>query len=324
MPVRRHGRTWEARVQSAGKRLSRSFGNRQDAIEWERRTRTRIDDHRVGRTPAYGLEEALERWLIGEAATLKSYADLVKKVRTIYPYARGKALAEIVDVAEKMKQDAIDAHQAAATVNRKLAILRRIARLAHRQWNWLDEPLGDRIKLLSGERQRHVYLSVADVKKLARAAPTAKVRNAILLASLTGLRMGELLKLVRTDRRDGVLFLEDTKNGRPRIVPLPKEAERIKLPLGLTVDQLTWHWRATRKKAKMPHVRFHDLRHTYASWLVQKGVSLTVVRDLLGHSSLAVTDRYAHLAAKHLKKAVAGLPTVAGSAGMTRGEKKAA
>lgn len=75
MPVRRHGKTWEARVQFGGRRLSRSFANRRDAFEWERRTRGRLEDSRVGRTPGYSLEEALHRWLTGEAAVLRCGAE---------------------------------------------------------------------------------------------------------------------------------------------------------------------------------------------------------------------------------------------------------
>lgn len=323
MPVRRHRTTWEARVQTAGQRLSRTFKSRQDALEWERRVRSRLDDHRVGRAPSISLEEALERWLKGEAASLKSHADLVKKVRTIYPFALGRMLADIVDVAEALKADAIARRAAPATVNRKLAILRRVARLAHRQWQWLAEPLGDRITLLPGERQRHTYLTLADVRRVVQAAP-ARSRSAILLAALTGLRLGELLGLTAADKKGGSLVLEDTKSGRPRVVPLPKEMGKVTLPLPITEGELTWDWRQARKKAGMPKVRFHDLRHTYASWLVQQGTSLTVVRDLLGHSSLAVTSRYAHLAQEHLREAVNGLPRITGTAGTTRGRKKAA
>lgn len=166
--------------------------------------------------------------------------------------------------------------------------------------------MGDRITLLPGEKQRHVFLTPAEVKKLAGFA-VGPVKDAILLASLSGLRRGELLALQPEDRKNGSLVLRDTKNGRPRIVPLPAEASRIQLPIALSSNALEAGYRDARRRAGMPKVRFHDLRHTYASWLVQSGASLTVVRDLLGHSSLAVTSRYAHLAQEHLREAVDGM-----------------
>lgn len=248
----------------------------------------------------------------------------MKKVRVIYPFAKGRLLTDVVDVAEKMKSDAIRRKAAPATVNRKLAVLRRIARLAYRQWQWIEEPLGDRIRLLPGERQRHAYLTPADVHRIAQAAP-AHARDAIRLAALSGLRRGELLALRPENRKDGALVLADTKNGRPRIVPLPPEAAAIKLPLAISANQLDHAFRDARDKAGLSKIRFHDLRHTYASWLVQSGASLTVVRDLLGHSSLAVTSRYSHLGTEHLREAVRSLPKIrAGIAGTARGRKKAA
>ena len=320
MPVRRHGRTWEARVQSAGKRLSRTFASRPDALEWERHARRRIADHRVGRTPAYSLEEAIERWLTGEAASLRSHRHLLNIVAVVYPLIRGRALTDVVEVAEAIKAAGIDVKAAPATVNRKLAVLRRVARLAHRQWQWLDEPLGDRITLVPGERHRHTYLTTAQVQKLALAAPK-RIRDAILLAALTGLRRSEILRLKAADKRGGMLTLSETKSGRPRIVPLPPQAAHIKLPLEMGESELRVGFEAARAKAGMPHVRFHDLRHTYASWLVRKGAGLTVVRDLLGHASLSVTSRYAHLQEDQLRAAVKGLPRLAG---IRRGRKKAA
>lgn len=304
MPVRKHGTGWEARVQHAGRRLSRTFGTRPDAIEWERLNRNRIADHRVGRTPSYSIEEAIERWLTGEARALRSLDGLKNKVRAMLPHIEGRALADVAAAAEAVKSSGLDDELTPATINRRLAILRRVANLAHTQWNWLDEDLGRRVRLLPGERARHVYLTPPDVKRLALAARDRRVADAILLAATSGLRKGELLRLGPGDRRDGALHLPDSKNGRPRLVPLPAEARKIRLPLRLTVDELRKGFDRARARAKMPHVRFHDLRHTYASWLVQAGAPLAAVRDLLGHSSLAVTGRYVHLGTADLKRAV--------------------
>lgn len=319
MPVRPHAGKWEARVQFNGRRSSKTFAHRRDAIEWERRHRNRIADHRVGRTPEYSLEEAIERWLTGEAASLKSYGHLVNQLRTVYPFAKGRALSDVVAVAEELKADARVRKSSPATINRKLASLRRVARLAHRQWEWISEPLGDRITLVPGEKQRHIYLGRSEVKRLLKAC-RGRVRDAVMLAVLTGLRKSELLRLKPADRKDGALVLGETKNGRPRIVPLPGEVSKIKLPLGLTDPMLRTGFEEARRRAGLGAVRFHDLRHTYASWLVQAGSGLTVVRDLLGHSSLAVTSRYSHLSDSHLRAAVKGLRI----AGMARGKKKAA
>jgi site-specific recombinase XerD len=98
---------------------------------------------------------------------------------------------------------------------------------------------------------------------------------------------------------------------------LPQEAQGIVLPLDITYATLRTYFERARIAAKLPHVRFHDLRHTYASWLVQSGIGLTAVRDLLGHANLAVTGRYAHLATGHLMDAAK-----AAGAKMATGQKR--
>lgn len=322
MPIRKHGKGYEVRVQSAGVRFSRTVGNRADAHELERTVRARFNDHQLGRTPRYSLEEALERWLTVDAAGLKSLRDLKYKLRELYPYVTGQALTDIVDVAERVKADSMG-RLAPATINRRLAILRRVANLAHQVWGWLDLPLGARIKLLPGERSRHVYLTPEQVRTLAQAA-RQRSRDAILLAAMSGLRRAELLGLGPENRVNGALHLGETKSGRPRVVPLPPDALRIPLPLAVTDEQLRQDFERARVKIGLPHVRLHDLRHTYASWLVQSGAPLAVVRDLLGHSSIAVTDRYSHLGTHHLAAAVSKLPGLRGAGAGHRKKKKAA
>jgi len=134
----------------------------------------------------------------------------------------------------------------------------------------------------------------------------------IWFAALTGLRRGEMLALRSDQIRGDVLVLESTtKSGRPRGIPMPPRVARIArehLPWGLPYWQLRKRFDAARAAIGMAHVHWHDLRHTYGSWLAQSGHPLTVIRDLMGHSSLAMTSRYSHLAPDHLRAAVASLP----------------
>ena len=69
-------------------------------------------------------------------------------------------------------------------------------------------------------------------------------------------------------------------------------------------DRLDRSWHTALKKAKIIDFKFHDLRHTFASWLVMKGVDLASVQKLLGHKSIMMTMRYAHLSQGHTRKAV--------------------
>ncbi|WP_268748777.1 tyrosine-type recombinase/integrase [Burkholderia oklahomensis] len=133
------------------------------------------------------------------------------------------------------------------------------------------------------------------------------------------------LEWSRVDFDRAVLSLEpgDTKNGKRRVVPLNDEAMaalrdqrewvRVTEPRspwvfavasGGRMTTIQKGFRAACVRAGIDDFRVHDLRHTFASWLVMAGVSLYVVKDLLGHSSITVTERYAHLAPHMGREAV--------------------
>lgn len=308
MPIRRHGRGWEVRVQSAGQRLSRSFRSYRNAAEFERRTKQRLEDHRVGRTPHYSLEEAVTRWLTGEARALQSYRNLVDKVRAVYPYIRGKRLEEAPAAADAVKRAGLAAGLKPATINRRLAIIRRVARLAHRKWDWLDRDVAAKISLVPGEEPRHVHATRAQVETLlARSAP--KTRQAIVWASLTGLRASELLRVQPHHFKDGSLAVYRTKTHRPRMVPLARGLKPETFPYGLAPHDVARAFRKARRAAGMPWLQFRDLRRTCGSWIVQKTGSLKAAQDILGHTTIVITARhYAHLLDEHLRDAVRQLP----------------
>ena len=155
------------------------------------------------------------------------------------------------------------------------------------------------------------------------------------LCLYTGLRQAEALGLTwdRVDRSRGVLLLEVTKSGRRREVPLcgPADAVLARLagsvtPAGLVFGTSSWTmfrkaWEKALEAAKLEGLHFHDLRHTFASWAVQRGATLTELKDLLGHATLAMVMRYAHLSPEHLRSAVARLDTVmAAGTGRNRAE----
>ncbi len=139
----------------------------------------------------------------------------------------------------------------------------------------------------------------------------------VLLAMNTGLRRGELLSLTWADVDMGAKMLtvraERAKSGRQRHVPLNAEALDVLLrwhgqcadiPVVFQPNDVKTAWVKLLEKAKISDCRFHDLRHHFASRLVTRGVDLNTVRELLGHSDLKMTLRYAHLAPDHLAAAV--------------------
>lgn len=150
------------------------------------------------------------------------------------------------------------------------------------------------------------------------------LRPMVLLSLNTGLRRGELFGLEWTDidfeARTLAVRGAVAKSGNTRIVGLNDTALSVldawrrqhpgiglvfKSPkTGKAFDNVNKAWRELLKDAKIIGFRWHDMRHSFASWLVQSGVDLYVVRQLMGHSSIAMTERYAHLAPQAAHEAV--------------------
>lgn len=206
-----------------------------------------------------------------------------------------------------------------AVITPTTAILRAAARRG-----WCDQPTLSRPKV----RNKPVRWLKPDeaVRLVAAAAP--HLRPLLTFLVHTGARLGEALRLEWREVDLGarrVSFLE-TKNGDPRGVPLNEDAflALANLPhregrVFLTPDGHAYHdtrphgggspiktaFATARRKAGIEGVRVHDLRHTYASWLVMAGVPLRTVAELLGHKSLTMVARYAHLCPDHMADAVA-------------------
>jgi integrase len=227
-------------------------------------------------------------------------------------------------VAGEVKAAGLEKGLQPATINRRLAILRRVGKLAFRRWGWLETDLGARVELLPGEKERKVQATPAQVEAL-MAACEPKVRKAIVWASLTGMRRSELVGVEPHLFNGRKLRLTETKTSRPRVIPLARGLNAKDFPFGITDAELSKGFRRARKKAGMPWLQFRDLRRTCGSWIVQRTGSLKAAQDLLGHSTIAITARhYAHLLDEHVQKAVATLPRLAGQRGRNGAQKKRA
>ena len=316
MPIRRHGAGWEVRLQHGGRRFSKTVASRSDAQYLEATLRRRLNDSRAGRTPAYTLEEALHRWLTNEGASLRSQETVRGMGRALYPFCHGRMLHDVVDVAGKIEAAGRKEGNLPATINRKLSVLRRIAKLAYKRWGWLENDLGAKITMLPGERKRTEYVTLPQARRLISAA-SGPMREIIRWALLTGLRRGELFALTPTCFRDGMILVHESKTGEPRKVPLPDELDPKRFPFGYKYNTMEKHWILARQRAGLLNIRFHDLRRSYGTWLMQGGADIAAVRDLLGHSTIVMTSRYLGTNPADLKRAIAVLP------GLARGRKAA-
>jgi len=199
-------------------------------------------------------------------------------------------------------------NMAGATVNRELALLKTMYNKAS-QWNFFKGENPVRGVTFFPERQKERILSDEEAQQLVKAS-TKSLKPVVIVALNTGMRISEILGLrwENVDFARRFLFIERSKNGRSRKVPMNSEV--LKMLTGLprngsevvfSKERSSGPLRSVRtaflnalRKAKISNVRFHDLRHTFATNLVMNGVDLVTVKEILGHSEIAMTVRYSH------------------------------
>jgi len=294
-------------------RIRRIVKTKKDAQALEARIRQDLNQQKV---PDAGIEKALENYIQGESKTLKDQDSMLSKARGIRPYIRGKTFSDLGQVQDTIKKSMLDQGLKPATINRRLALLRRLANLAY-DWGWIAQPLGKKIKLLPGEVARHYYLTPDQVEALASRSPLTG--SLIRIAAYTGLRRGELFKIQKGDiKADFIVLDADTKTRQPRLVPIPdairSDLEAYAWPLDPAFDwELRKEFEAARQALGLSHIRFHDLRHTYASLLAQAGATLQMIGRAMGHSTPVMTHRYAHLVEDNLKDLAAKFGAILGA-----------
>lgn len=183
-----------------------------------------------------------------------------------------------------------------ATINRSLGTLKKALRLAWERGT-IPEDYSARIRRLEEHNARDVYLTIKQVEQIASHA-SENVRAAIWIALLTGCRRGEVLAITQGSIGPDALTIRagNTKTLRTRTVPIvPALRPWLEfVPLPINYEGLKTGFARARQAAGMPHVHFHDLRHSCATILLSLDVPLDVVRDILGHTSIRTTERYAH------------------------------
>ena len=222
-----------------------------------------------------------------------------------------------------------------STVVRYMAALSHAFTIAVKEWGWLDDSPMRKVSKPREPRGRVRFLSDKERKALLKAcieSSSEYLYPIVVLALSTGMRQGEMLNLRWNDinLKEQYIILHETKNGERRRVPLTGHAlEEIsklsenkvlganlvfpgerKSNLPFTIDTL---WKKAVESAKLEDFRFHDLRHSAASYLAMNGASLAEIAEVLGHKTLQMVKRYAHLSEAHTSKVVAATHMSPGS-----------
>lgn len=193
-----------------------------------------------------------------------------------------------------------------ATINKSLSTLKRGLTIA-KDLGRIRENYGEPIRRLAEKNEREVFPTLEQVQYICDRA-SFNTRVAVWTSLLTGCRRGEVCQITKADiRKDTILIRHgNTKTEKTRTVPIvPALRPWLPyLPLKVNFEGLKSGWRRAVEKAKMEQFNFHDLRHSCATILLELEVPLDVVRDILGHTTIKTTERYAHAIVKRQRSAL--------------------
>jgi integrase len=316
---------------------SATFNRLTDARKWAQQIESAIREGRHFKTSEakrHTLGDAIERYIehvlptkpkskymqIGQLVWWKNHlgsyslADLSPSL-----------IAQLRDNLAKSPTSRGDAHSP-ATVNRYLAALSHVLTTAVKEWGWLEENPLRKVTKMKEPRGRTRFLCDDERSRLLAACRNSEspyLYIAVVLALSTGGRRMEILGLKWSDIDipRNVITLHETKNGERRVLPLAGHAleliilhsklrrlnsslvfpgKNFKKPIDLRSP-----FETALKRAEIIDFRWHDLRHSCASYLAMNGASLAEIAEILGHKTLQMVKRYSHLSEAHTSKVVA-------------------
>ncbi len=347
---------WASYVDVGGERVRRSTGiqksteGRKEAealiVKW------RLEVHRQKQwdeQPEHSFDELMLAYLQGPSTEKRAAERDRYSAKRLYAFFSGRTLLSLTasDMRAYINKRKVDGVQV-GTINREIGLLSAALNWARRELDWdianpaqgrrLREPVG-RVRWITREEAQKLLETAAGITR----AP--HLVDFIRLGLHTGMRSGEMLGLAwrRVDLQAGLIYLEagDQKNGKLGSVPLNREAREAILaregfrsthcPLspwvfcnaqGERIAAIKRSFTSACAQAGISDFHPHDLRHTCAAWLVQAGVPIIEVRELLRHSTVTMTERYAHLAPHNVRQAVSALETSESHSGHTGPERR--
>jgi integrase len=341
--------TYRVKVRMKGySQETASFQRRTDAKHWASKIESEMREGRHFNKPeskVRTLSESIERYQKEVLPNLKDQSNRRYHLAWWADEIGFKVLADIrastiSECREKLRRTPSDSgrHKGKirndATINRYLASLSALLSIAVREWGWLEKNVCKNVRRAKESRGRVRFLSDQELSDLRRACENSKLpelKIIFLVAITTGARRGEIMNLRwrHIDFKSNSITLVDTKNGDTRSVPLVNPAlKKIKEWAKIrSIDEggfvfpgrtdrtknksidFDKAWRGALSLSGVTDFRFHDLRHTAASYLAMNGAGIREIGDILGHKSLAMVQRYSHLTDDHKRATVERMAT---------------
>ena len=318
MSIRKRGHIWWIDfVAPNGERIRRTTETDNKAQAQELHDKLKAEVWRVGKLgerPRRVWNDAVIRWLKEQGHKASIESDKIH-LRWLDKHLSGRDLEvinrQLIDRITETKQAEGVSN---ATVNRVLEVLRAILRRCVDEWEWIDK--APKIRMLKEPTRRIRFLSREEAQRLLAELPT-HMADMAAFSLATGLRRANVTGLrwqqIDLERSIAWIHPDQAKARKAIAVPLNVEALQIVRRLqgkhpthvftykGNTITQVsTKTWYMALERAGITEFRWHDLRHTWASWHVQSGTPLFALQELGGWESTEMVRRYAHLAADHL------------------------
>jgi len=306
-----------------------TFKRKTDAQRWKQMTECSIREGKYFKTAEakkHTLQEAIVRY-IRDVLPHKPNAKQEQQLRWWKEQIGAFSLADITPSLIAEHRDKLNQtmtkfgrKMAPTTVLRYLAALSHVFTVASREWGWIEESPLKKVSKPKLGPLRARFLSNEELERLLQACKESSNEHlypVVVLALSTGMRKSEILTLTTRsiDLLNERIILEHTKNGERRLVHLREHAFTVVEELLQKKRQninfifpsekhsqpidLRFPWEQALKKASIPDFKFHDLRHSAASFLLMSGATLAEVAEILGLKTLHLVKRYGHLSEKH-------------------------
>ncbi len=327
----KRGGVWWTSITYKGKRIRKSLetADKKLAQVIEAKIKTEIVEGKYFDKPTGDnktLNDMMERFMKEHAPkvsinTQKSYSVSLKHLSSFFGNSRLTSITPKMIYEYKVLRK--NEGTKAASLNRELAMLSKAFNLGVKEWEWIKENPVSKVPREKENNERDRWLSEDEEKRLLGNSPHW-LRDIIVFALHTGLRQDELLSLQwsRVDLFRKIILIQESKNGKPRTIPLNQIALNIlleKAKVRNLKSDLVFHsglmtkincqnliraFKIALEKTGIQDFHFHDLRHTFATRLAQRGVDLYKISKLLGHYDISMTQRYAHHCPESLRDGI--------------------
>lgn len=327
----RGGKRYDARVMVNGINLKKTFASLAEARKWKK-AQKKGKQHSNGGSSFKGklptLGEVIKRYL-EEVMPTKSKNSILKQTLILNLWKKRIGNLELNKITPKVlseekrelarEKTARGTRRSNATINAYLVALGHVLTIAVNEWELIPTNPMSKVRKEKVSNDRARFLTREERKRLLDECNESKSKSlywVVLIALHTGMRLSEILNLrwneVDLDKR--LITLHKTKNGSKRVVPLTQKcSETLSRIKGESRDDKVFPrggsdkgtisirsaWETALKRSGVKDFRFHDLRHSAASYFIMSGCSTIELASVLGHKSLDMTKRYAHLSPKH-------------------------